>query len=66
MINFLKAWAVSLLVDIVLIGLLKWGEVEEPTKGALIVLFFAMGTIASMAYASCLYDQMREDEIRRL
>ena len=27
--NFLKAWAVSLLVDLVLIGLLEWGKVEE-------------------------------------
>lgn len=57
--NFFKAWAMSLLVNLVLIGLLKWSEVEEPTKGALVVLFFTMGTVASMAYASCLYDQER-------
>lgn len=62
--NFLKAWAVSLLVDLVLIGLLEWGEVEEPTKGVLIVLFFSMGTVASMTYATCLHDQMLEDKIR--
>lgn len=62
--NFFKAWSVSLLVDLVLIGLLEWGKVEEPTKGVLIVLFFSMGTVASMAYAACLHDQMREDKIR--
>lgn len=55
--NFLKAWSVSLLVDLVLIGLLEWGKVEEPTKGVLIVLFFSMGTVASMSYAYCLYDR---------
>lgn len=55
--NFLKAWAVSLLVDLVLIGLLEWGKVEEQTKGVIIVLFFAMGTMISIAYASCLYDR---------
>lgn len=55
--NFLKAWSVSLLVDLVLIGLLEWGKVEEQTRGVIIVLFFSMGTVASMAYASWLYDR---------
>lgn len=55
--NFLKAWAVSLLVDLVLIGLLEWGKVEEQTKGVIIVLFLAMGTMVSIAYASYLHDR---------
>ena len=48
---------VSLLVDLVLIGLLEWGKVEEQTKGVIIVLFFSMGTVASMVYASWIYDR---------
>lgn len=57
--NFLKAWAVSLLVDLVFIGLLEWGEVEPPTKGALSVILFLSGTLMSIFYANYVYIKGR-------
>lgn len=57
--NFFKAWSVSLLVDLVLIGLLEWVEVEPPTKGAFLVIFFLSGTLISIFYASYVYDMER-------
>lgn len=57
--NFLKAWAVSLLVDLVFIGLLEWGEVEPLTKGALTVILFFLGTLISIFYASYVYRMER-------
>ena len=57
--NFLKAWAVSLLVDLVFIGFLEWGEVEAPIKGVLPVILFFLGTLISIFYANYAYSMGR-------
>lgn len=56
MINFLKAWAVSLLVDAVFYGVLWLVDAPEMVVVGGVVGVFIAGIIYSLAYASIIYD----------